>query len=338
MTLSDHQELLVDYHLGLLEPTQAEEFRNEISASRELQARSERCRRWLRELDAYEVPSPPADLTARVLERIAASEAVIPFASVSQPALPTGLERAPIGSPILSIRELLAIAACIVLFVGIFVPGYYKAQAISKQHLCRENLYQIAAAAGAYQAANAGYLPHAGVIPDGSWLRVRVPGVPRASNTRHIFKLLRDGYVTNPRIFLCPADESGLPMKMERPYDYRRLDDFAEAANFTYSSQNANTPRAVPIEKMARRMAYVADANPYFGIRRSQDLNPFRAENSHVHDANAGQNVLYVSGDAHWVTSPAVGVNNDNIYLAGSRRNYTGTELPVCETDSFLIP
>jgi hypothetical protein len=328
---------LIDLHLDKLSAEEAAVQRAAIAASPELQAQSEGCRRLLSALEAYPAPVAPGDLVERVLNRIAESEALIPFpvADAGTESLPNGTERALTGSPILSLRELITIAACIVLFVGIFVPGYYKAQSISKRNHCAANMQQIYAGLGAYAQANSGYLPSAGAIPGGSWLPVRIPGVPRASNTRHIYLLLKDGYVQNPRIFLCPGRGNGVPMIMD---NYRRATDFAEPANCNYSIQNGNVEDPSPVEELNPRMAYVADANPYFSGYVTRNLSPFEPDNSNAHDVNGGQNVLHVNGRVGWVTQPTVGVDGDHIYRAGTLTRYVGTELPKSKTDSFLVP
>ncbi|MBN1489009.1 MAG: hypothetical protein JXA69_03755 [Phycisphaerae bacterium] len=340
---ADHQnELsrqLTDLHLGMLDAAEAELLEARIASSPQLSAASERCRRLLDQLDAYPAPAVPDALADRILARVAETEAVIPFsaaaASGAASVLPSGTGRELSGSPVLSLRELITIAACITLFVGIFVPGYYRARAIARRNMCRQNMQQIYAGLASYQQANAGFLPQAPAVTGGTWLRARTPGVLRASNTRHPYLLLKEGYVNNPRVFLCPGRDDGIPMMMD---NYRRADDFAEAANFNYSIQNNNDRRGLLVDKLPSRMVVLGDANPYFSGRAAHRLDPYGPENSNAHDANAGQNVLYITGEIGWVTRPTVGVDGDHIYRAGTLRHYSGTELPQYETDTFLVP
>ena len=58
---------------------------------------------------------------------------------------------------------------------------------------------------------------------------------------------------------------------------------------------------------------------------------------SYNHD-RAGQNVLYLGGSVVWAETAAVGVDDDNIYLAGDVLEYAGDEAPADDTDSFLLP
>ena len=335
--VTNRSQVLIDCCLGWLDPKSAETARATVGGSPELRRQGANLEHLLAELAAYEAPAPPANLAERVLARIEESEALIPFpVSGPSPAVPSGGEREFSGSPMLSLRELITIAACITLFVGIFVPGYYKARAISKRTVCRDNQRQIYAGFRQYAeaTANGGFLPYAGEIPGGTWLRVPYPGVLRASNTRHAYLAVKEGYVP-ARVFVCPGVDRGIPMIMENP---RKANDFAEPANCTYSFQNQNVPRPRPLSQLSPGMSIGADPNPHFSGDAVHNLDPAEPSNSYSHDPNAGQNVMYVDGHSNWVTRPTVGVNADNIYLAGPLRHYTGTEVPLYPTDSFLVP
>lgn len=334
-TFDELAGLLIDLHMGQLGPEEAARLRSQIDASPPLRRQSEQCGRLIGELDAFQTPPHSADLTDRILKRIADSEAMIPFPPSPETPVLSGDDGMYARSPIFSLRELVVIAACIAMFVGIFVPGYYKAQAISKRNLCRQNLAQVYGGLYEYQQANAGYLPHAGVVPGGSWLRVRTPGVRRASNSQHLYLTVKEGFITNPRVFVCPGQENGVPMVME---NYRKVDDFAEPSNIGYSTQNVNVARPLPFAKLSNRMVYIGDANPLFSGRVAHVLDPLGVENSFSHEANAGQNVLSLDGHVGWVTRPTVGVGGDHIYQAGTLKRYVGTELPQGATDTFLVP
>lgn len=327
---------LIDLHLGQLPTDEAAVLARMIETSPPLQHQSERCGRLLQELDAYEIPVPSGDLAERILDRIAKSETLIPFPPADSKPVLTGVEHGNyVSTALFSLRELIVIAACIALFVGIFIPGYYKAQAISRRNLCRHNMQQMYTGLSEYATANAGFLPYAGSVNGGSWLRARTPGVLRASNTRHMYLTVKEGYLPDTRIFICPGQEHGVAMVMD---NYRKVDDFAEPANVSYSFQNNNTDEQSPMERVAKRLVYIADANPYFSGRMAHVIDPMASINSYAHEANAGQNVLTLDGRVGWVSRPTVGVDNDNIYQAGVRRHYVGTELPQSSTDSFLVP
>src|SRR5690606_20577355 len=126
-----------------LEAERAEYVEDAIAHSPELSRQSQALRELLNLLDRHEVPEPPEDLEDKVLARIADRPGVVPFPRQQTAELPTGATHELSGSPVLSLRELIAIAACITLFIGVFVPGYYKARHAAARNLCRANMAQL---------------------------------------------------------------------------------------------------------------------------------------------------------------------------------------------------
>jgi hypothetical protein len=336
------ESLLLDLHLKRLDPGQAEVVEDAIAHSPELATQSQSLRQLLGLLDRYEIPEPPANLAESVLARINGQPAVIPFpqAAVS---LPNGNTHELSSSPVLSLRELIAIAACITLFIGVFVPGYYRARNIASRQQCRTNMAQIFGGMATYAAANDDSLPFAGFVQDGYWTPQRIAGVRRASNTRPVYLLVRERYIADPRAFICPSAPDGRPMLVEDPDDYKDFHDFAEQANNSYSFVFSNSEEPARLEIIRGddgRMVLVGDRNPLFDGRAVHRVNPYDEEsfNSPTHENGAGQNVLYATGQVGWFTTPLVGVNRDNIYRAGQIARYLGNERPSYPTDSFIIP
>ncbi len=333
----DIEVLLLDLHLNQLPDAEAERVEEALAASAELAHKSEALRRMLRLLDASQVPDAPDDLADRVLARIDEQTIKLPSAA-SASALPAGSGGDLSGSPVLSLRELVAIAACITLFVGIGVPGYFKAQNFARRNVCQRQLASVWQASDAYAEANNGYYAHAGFVPGGYCVPTRAPNLPRYSNTAPAFQLLRGGYIpaNNARVFVCPASVQGRPMRAD---DYTPFDDFAEPANVTYSFLFMNLPEGRRKGEIHVRMVIVADRNPLFDQRAAgHNLSPYERTNSIVHEDGAGQNVMYVDGAGGWTTEPTVGVNRDDIYRAGLRARYQGIERPTSPTDTWLIP
>ncbi|HQE29627.1 MAG TPA: hypothetical protein PL151_17880 [Phycisphaerae bacterium] len=331
--------LLLDWHLQQLDAEQASRVEEAIAAFPDLAEKNERLAVVLALLDRC--PAPPArpGLAEAVLAKVEAQTALYPFEKPAS-AVPGGSAHELSASPVLSLRELIAIAACVTLFVGIFVPGYYKAQNIAIRNRCLDNMRQIWAGAAEYAGANDGYLAHAGYVPGASWLPTRAPNVKRVSNTAYMYKLVSDGYIRDARVFICPASPNGRPMVTD---DYRAFQDFAEPANNTYSFLFMNLPKPRRLEDMQTdshgAMVLVGDRNPLTDPHYASKLNPYDENscNSPTH-GGAGQNVAYVTGHARWFTSPTVGVDRDNIYRAGKLARYQGTEAPVSATDTLLVP
>ncbi len=336
------EEQLLDLHLGRLEGRRAAEVEEAVAGSPGLALRSRALRELLDLLDRDRAPDPPDDLAERVLEHIEARGAPIRFPGAAS-ALPAGRARDLCAGPLLSLRELITIAACITLFVGVFVPGYYKAQSVARRNVCRDNLRQIWSAMGLYAADHNGHMAYAGYVPGGSWLPspVRIPNVPRASNTRHVFRLVRGGYIVQPQVFICPAETDARPMRAQ---NLRSFSDFAEPVNNSYSYSFMNLPRPPRLADMQvgpqNGMVIVADRSPLISVAGPRPIRPFDEQgiNSYAHDNGAGQNAVFASGRGGWFAHPTIGVDRDDIYRAGRLLRYQGTETPTAPTDTFLIP
>jgi len=334
------ESLLLDWHLNRLDDEQAKQFEQAIAASPELAKKAESLGKILDRLDQYPTPEPPSDLADRVMAGIEEQSAPILF-DEARSAIPAGTAQDLSANPVLSFRELIAIAACITLIVGIFVPGYFKAQNIARRNMCRDNLRQIYTGIVNYAQDNNGYITYAGYVPGGSWLpwhQARTPGVKRASNTRPLFKLIQGKYTPEAKVFICPAVPHARPMLAD---NYKNFTDFAESSNITYSFQYMNLPKGRKLKDMNIRMVLLADRNPLFdGRSAGHNLNPYDWEttNSLTHEEGAGQNVVYADGRGGWFTQPTIGVNRDNIYRAGQLTRYQGTETPSSPTDTMLVP
>lgn len=333
---TQRETLLLDMHLGRLESAEADVVRKAVAASPELTAQDRNLRQLRGLLDRFDVPEPPRNLADMVMSRIKTQTAVLPFERAAS-AIPAGTGGNLFATPVLTLRELIAIAACITLIVGIFVPGYFKARNLAYRSYCMNNQRQIWQGMSNYVQANNGYMAWAGYVPNAYWLPNKAPNVQRVSNTRPVFKLPQGGYVPHAKVFICPADKQARPMLAD---NYRLFTDFAEPANNSYSYQCFNIPRARLLEDKNPRMALLADRNPLFDSRAAHLLSPYGEDiiNSAAHGDAAGQNVIHLDGQGFWYDRPAIGVDNDNIYRSGGIVRHEGNEEPAGETDTFLIP
>ena len=330
------EALLLDWHLNRLDAERARQVEDALAASPELKAQSDALAEVLGLLDEVPAPEPPADLAESVLARIDEQTKVLPFKEPSS-ALPSGTSHDLSASPALSLRELIAIAACITLIAGILVPGYFKAQSIARRNLCRSNQRMIWQGMANYAEANDGYLAYSGYVPGASFLPTRATHVKRVSNTRPVFKLLRYGYLpkNDAQVFLCPSSKNARPMLAE---DYSQFTDFVEPANVSFSFMFTNLPKARHKSRIHLRMVFVGDRNPLFDPQAvGHSLSPYAQGNSISHKIS-GQNIMYVSGEGGWVDNPRVGVNRDDIYRVGELARYQGTETPTTDTDTWLVP
>jgi hypothetical protein len=331
----DHDEnnpadSLLEWHLNSQGDGDRSRIEAELHRDEELQAKSNRLGRILRPLDHWTVSSGSADLAERVLrvvEQSATSGADAAFAPVAEPA-DSGIIR----FPFLRLRDLAAAAACIILLLGVSIPGVSALRSRSQRTFCANNLSGIFQGVGAYQAAYAGALPFAGFAQNAAWLPDRNDRSPYTSNSRHVYLLLKHRFVAKPQIFLCPCAEDAEPMNAA---DTANNDDFAGARNICYDSLNLAGPS--PNIRPAATIAYLGDANPLFvGARFNEGLDP-QIANSPAHGGR-GQTILILDGHAEYLRSPIYGSHKDNVWVIEGVRRYTGNEVTARPDDAFLVP
>ena len=200
------------------------------------------------------------------------------------------------------------------------------------------------------------------------------PDVRAVGNQANLWLLVRGGYA-QAGVFVCPATAdrpslnssdalgamgflamdpaTGRPV----PHEARFLQKIA-AGRCSYSYQNqfahpATDPQearpGAPTTNHAYHpldLAVVADRNPY--TRTDLVRQPTVSPDTHP-DANslnhhgAGQNVLYLSGEVHWHSTPWCGALRadgvyDHIYRPDAGRPDDPHNLPRAPADSFLVP
>ncbi len=328
---SDHlDELLFDEQMGLIEPANRDRLQEALSKDPALQAKRDRLADVVAPLDAWTPPPAPPNLAQSVMGRIAAASRTLRLER--SPALPPSGSEASMMPSLMSVREVLAVAAAIMIIVCVFVPSYYGVRQRSQQATCAANMNAIGQGLADYGANQNGYLPFAGAQPGASWLPQKSPNAAGFSNTRHPFLVVKMGLV-NPKQMICPGQSEDGPLS---PGQYDALDDFESPNQISYSWHVQLKPMLR--SKLERLFAIVADRTPYLRVRdgRVERVTDPTA-NSSAHGDNAGQNVLYPDGRVLWRRTPNVGVNDDNIWQAGHLNAYTGSEGPRDDNDSFLV-
>jgi hypothetical protein len=321
------EHLLLDWHLNRLEGEERSWIEQELRRDAALSAKSDQLRRVLEPLDSWQVPRPPAHLADKVLAFIRQSkgqwDTSLPF---EPPALKGDTrERA---WPFFRLREMVAVAACVMLLAGVMVPGISEMRGRSQRAVCAGNLGSIFRGLSAYRADHGESLPYAGAAT--AWL----PGENRdfASNSRHAFLLAKLNFVPDLSSFLCPGDGEARPMAAEQRAAFA---DFAASENLSYDSLNlaGKSPNVRP----ATSVAYLGDRNPLFiGGRFNETVDPDHT-NSPAHRGR-GQTVLTLDGTAQFARTPIFGTAKDNVWIVNGVRSYTGAETPTQRNDSFLVP
>ncbi len=329
-------ERLLDAHLDRLDEAEQDMLRRRLQDEPALQACSDRLGAMLEPLDAWSVPPPPSGLVQGVLARLPTSRTIQPPPTGA----PIGVEPLQMRRPFVSLREVLAVAACIVLFAGVLVPGFKKIRVGARQTACAKNLHTIYAGTTAYASSFGGQLPYAGRVPYPPGNRNSPLVVQpvfyggQLLNSSHQLLLVRMRLEVNPAALICPSRPDDRAMD---PGAVQQLVAFPSAANCSYDLQFMDGPMA--LGGSDPRRPWQSDANPFFDTP-DFSATDLRAVNSRSH-GQRGQNVLRLGGDVQFETSPVIG--NDNIWRADDRvwdrlSSRSSGDVTQQIQDAFLVP
>lgn len=336
-SLPDFDPSLLDLHLGHLSEVEQAALRTRMASDPRLAAQNEALVTVFRALRAGQHERMPQDLAARTLTRVRAAgpaPRVIRPTDALTDAVDGKVERViRLGS----LRDIVAVAALIVLAVGLGVPGMLHMRDRQQRLGCSWNLAQLGQGVQQYANVFNASLPFAGWSrPNNSWQPSREPGIVTVPNRQHVYPLLRLEYVRDPRAFVCPSQQH-VPMPQA---EIQRRNDFLEGRNVSYAYQNmagvrpsVNDNPDLPI--LADDNPLFADGLPLLNARRLGFGDPTTA-NSTAHNG-AGQNILTLDGRVKWTTTPLSGIDGDNIWVLRDVTNYTGREGPIASTDSHLL-
>lgn len=325
---SQWMEELLGYSLGLCDAEERQRVEAQIADPAQRQQVAARVQRVLSPLQADPLPPPPADFSARILDRVLNANRTLTLPKLpAVAASETGSTR-PNGT-YLALREIVGLAASILLFVGILVPGINSARMASQRTACMNNLHQIENGYVIYRDDNGGAWPYAGPMPEGaSWLAQRE--APGHSNSSNPYLLIQGRYV-QPRSFVDPGRSTDIPLDPAFIKDYT---DFPDRRNLGYSTSFVQRPwHGIT---MNADQPLVADMNPLVDDPHARIAGHPLGSRSHA--PAVGQNVLRQDGSVIWSRTPHVGMDGDDIYRIIGVQKYTGLERPRTESDAFLIP
>ncbi len=304
-------EDLVGYQLGICDEQQRWAVESRLGTSPEARSTADSLKRVLHPLNTYQV-LPPATLVDNILTRVQQPQSIFKFPAKGK-ATVEATDAAPGGGrPVLAMRELLSLAAAIVLFVGVFVPGYQAARNNASKGLCMEQMRVLGQALNSYADSNNGMLPYS----PASMLSGNIVGtasLPKASG--NLQALQAGNYVPGQRSLACPGDPR-----------------VANGAN-VYNVQVFVVPQS--IRQLVPYSPIISDPNPLVHDGRYLPIDALR--NSDAHGNNAGQNVLRLNGTAGWNDRPTVGVDGDDIFRVNDPRTYA-REPSRALSDAFLTP
>ncbi len=242
-----------------------------------------------------------------------------------------------------NLAEMAAVAAVILFFAGVLISPLSYARQKSWEYRCSKQLKRIGQGINQYISDFGGKLPAVATAAGSPWWKVGRPGEENHSNTRHIWLLVKYGYVNNPADFVCPGRSQGRALQFD-PSKVKKYNDFPARRYVSYSFQ---------IMYRESKKAYtlgpkvlMGDLNPLFErlpkdysrslkLRLNKDLLTLNSINHN----RRGQNILFGNGSVKFIIERHIG--DDDIFTLQEMFQgceIQGCEVPSCETDAFLAP
>lgn len=343
-----HRELLFDYSLGLTSQGEAAEAERVLAEFPEAVSLYDTLRSVLSPLDALEVEPCPDELAARTVlrlketARVAATqdeEDVEELVSARQGADET--IRIPFWR---NWGDIAAVAAVLVLFVGVVLPTLGFARQKYWQSRCQANLGGVQEGLASYAGDFNGEFPSVATEVGAPWWKVGYQGPENHSNTRRGWVLVRQGYVS-PDKFLCPARR----VDGHVSFDQLKVEDYSDFPNrrFIGFSIRIGSPQSKESDLSARNVL-MADLNPIAEMLpadHSASVNLRLCDellngNSRNHGGR-GQNVLLGDGAVQFIRQRHTSLSDDDIYTLSEMSDgcrILGYERPSRDGDAFLAP
>jgi hypothetical protein len=338
----DQKQLIFDYCLGLTSPEQTVEAKTLISSNEQAAITYTKIKAALEPLNSIEPESCPDSLVERTvwrlssmanssrdqLQKLLASEQRREFTTRSW--LGSGFGRR------LATAAVLMIVGSILVTSFRAVTGYTRYYSLRDQ--CQQQQSSIFQGLNNYISDHDGQRPTVPTSDGNFWWKVGYQGDENHSNTRHIFLLVKDGYVRSKN-FICPSCQYGEEIQMT-PAQLSKFKDFPSRRYVTYSFQIL-CRKALNGRLLCK--VIMADWNPLFeklpddyskqlNLRLNKELMSLNSSNH----KRRGQNVLLSDGSVKFIKTRFIGT--DDIYTLRDTDVYQGCELPSCETDFFLAP
>src|SRR4030042_5976486 len=336
---NDHKQLLFDYSIGITSEEQTAKAKTLISTNKEAAEMHSKLQGALTPLESIEPQVCPDDLVERTISYVRENagssqhqlEQLLAVEQTKRVPIRIGFGR--------NFAEMAAIAASIIIIVGVLVPTMGFARQKYWQKKCGTQLGSFFQGLSSYIADHDGQHPSVATTAGAAWWKIGYQGKENQSNTRRIYILVREGYIS-PSAFICPGNRGrNLQIESSKIPTYK---DFPDRRYVTYSFQiSCSTTQE---GKLQCRKVTMADLNPLFEKLPNYD-SPFRVSldknlltvNSSNHNRR-GQNVLFGDGRVEFLKTRHTGSDHDDIFTLQDTDIYQGCEMPSCETDFLLAP
>jgi hypothetical protein len=313
-------ELLFDYHLGEVSEEQKQQAGKLLSDNQDAQTFLTTLNGNRQLVRSYTITEVPDDLVEKTLERIHARQPQVRFKPPSEQTPPRFIFKP---------RELLAMAAGILILFAVLVPKLHHVRQVASEYQCASTLRGLGMGFLSYGRDHGNHLPYVPNQPGAPWWKIGNDSSENTSNTRNVFLLVRGGYV-DLGDFLCPAVE--LERKIPDRHD-PVWNDFPARHLIHFSFQNMFGPKR-PTLNHNPQMVILADRNPYVKPGK-MPIRIVDQKNSPNHNSR-GQNVLHIGGHVKWFTVSIV--RRNDCMWRGASRELTGHEVPESIDDVFLVP
>ena len=340
--LSNQQkQLLFDYCIGLTSEEQTAEAEALISASKEAAEIHSKLKAALTPLDILEPEPCPDDLAEGTIWRL--NNAARSSQLRLQQLLADEQTREVAAKSRLwwNLGKTVAAAAVILIAVGIWFAPLNFARQKYWQHRCQMQLARIFQGINNYSSDHNGKLPAVAAATGSPWWKVGYQGKENQSNTRHIWLLVRGGYV-NPADFVCPGRREGRAIQFDA-LQAKNYSDFPGRKYVTYSFR-IMCPGSEE-ESLLGQKILISDLNPLFErlprdysnslkIKLTKDLLTLNS----INHSRCGQNVLFGDGSVRFIKKRHTNLSDDDIFTLQGTDVYQGVEVPAYEGDAFLAP
>ena len=241
-----------------------------------------------------------------------------------------------------NVGNLVAVAAAILLVVGILIPSSRLMRHRYYVQMCAGQFSNLFRGLEQYSADHDDMFPALARAADAPWNRIGWQGPENHSNTRSLFSLLKHRYVDRPEEFICcgSARDQVLPLTPAQIATHR---DFPSRDSITYSYRVTSHPSVK--KTMLAALPIMADMNPHFERQAACTAAgmPLHSVGHLVHlnsmnHGRRGQNVLFGGGYVRYSKARLLGEPLDDIYTTEDSDECDGHEVPQCLTDTLLGP
>jgi len=241
-----------------------------------------------------------------------------------------------------NVAEVAAVAAMILVVMSVSAPSLSR---MRQAAVCRARLKRIGEAIERYANDHDGALPAVVMTAGSPWWNVGEQGAKNQSNTRHLWLLVKGGYIDGKN-FICPGRKDAKVVAFS-PAQLTKYNDFPSRQHINYSFMFMCDKSAGG--RKGGRTVLLADLNPVFEKVFDKDksgckpdertkilINKQLLKVMSTSHGGRGQNVLFGDGSSEFKKSRII--FGDDIYTVRDADSYSGCEVPCGEDDIFLAP